>query len=238
MKFRIIWAVVLIFGAFLPSLQAALTVPPLTGRVVDRAQVFSPEGEAALEQAIRRLENATGGQMAVLTIPSLEGENLETFGIKVAEKWEIGSRKEANGAILLLAVRDRQMRLEIGYGWEGVINDARAGDIVRGMTGFLQDGDYDTAARYAVNRVEELVTGKPVADLPVPPRRAKEQDGGAGWGAIVFFIILLLIFSRSRGFFFFGGGGGGFRGGGGGFGGGGFRGGGGGFGGGGASGRW
>lgn len=220
--------------ALLPFLlSGAVDVPPLTGRVVDRAGVFGAAGMEKIENAILELEQASGGQMAVLTVKKLNGVPIEQFGIAVMDQWKIGHKGKDDGAILILAVEDREMRLEVGYGWEGNINDARAGDIIRGMVPFLRDGDYTKAAVYAVGEVQRFITGK-APQGHVQSRSEKGNDTGAFIVTIVI-ILLFLVFGRGRGMIFlggFGGRGGGFGGGGG------FSGGGGGGGGGGASGRW
>lgn len=227
-------------------LFAELKVPELTGRVVDNASVLSVDGRKRISDAVLSLENATGGQMAVLTIPSLDGGALEDFSMKVAEKWKIGRKDKDNGAILLIVKNDRKIRFEIGYGWEGPINDARAGDIIREMEKFFRKGQYDDGVVFAVNKVQQFVTGKKVEGIPAPEKSAKNEKAPLPHIIIIFIIIIIVVLigqvfggkrtyrnRQSCGGFFWGGGGGG-----GGFGGGGFSGGGGGFGGGGASGGW
>ncbi len=238
----------LLLGAWL-TVRAEVAVPALSGRVVDQAKLFSADDMRRIDAAIVALEQATGGQMVVWTIPALDGDAIENIGIRAAEKWKVGNKGKDDGAILLIALNDRQIRLEIGYGWEGPVNDAKAGDIIRGMGDFFRRGDYGTGAVYAVNRMQSHITGKEVANAPVPqPAPAESGASGVDIGVIIFMVIFLMIWgarvTRHTGGRGGGGGGGGFGGfGGGGFGGGrgggGFGGGrGGGFGGGGASGRW
>src|SRR5581483_11644656 len=100
----------------------ALDVPALKGRVNDYAGLLSRERAAALEQKLAQFENSTGHQIAVLTIPSLEGEDIEGFGIKVAEKWKIGQKGFDNGAILIIAPKDKRLRIEVGYGVEAGVD--------------------------------------------------------------------------------------------------------------------
>ena len=220
---------------------APLAVPPLTGRVVDAADVLSPSEERRLEAAVLALESATGGQMAVLTVPTLGSEaSLEAYSMRVAEAWRIGRKGRDNGAILLVVTQDRQMRLEIGYGWEGAVNDARAGDIIRGMATFFRQNRFADGMVYAVQQMQTFVTG---SEPPDALHVAAQRSEGIPWHLFIFFVILLFLIvvkGRRGSRVYWGGGGGGFSGGGGGFsgGGGGFSGGGGGFGGGGASGRW
>lgn len=233
------------------SSEDATSLPELTGRIVDRAQVFSPEDKARLEEAVQALETSTGGQMAVLTLPELRGWSIEEFSIRLAEKWQIGHKGSDNGALLLFSLRDRQLRLEIGYGWEGEINDARAGDIIRAMGAYFRNQDFAGGTLYAIRKVESLVTGHEAdasGEAEAYSQADSEADSQLTKSDILFLlfffgiagtILIMALFGRGRGSGFGGGGFGGF--GGGGFSGGGgrgFSGGGGSFGGGGASGRW
>ena len=239
----------LLLGVLFGLSAAEPAVPRLTGRVVDRANIFGTDGAARIDAAIRALETATGGgQMAVLTIDTLDGTPIEEFGIRVMDQWKIGRKGKDDGAILIIALRDRAMRLEIGYGWEGDINDARAGDIIRGLAPFFRENRYTDGVLFAVGEVQRFVTGKAPENQPKAPARASRRRTGRADSflpVIIFIILLLLITTRfgrgghpGSGFGGFGGFGGGFGRGGGFGGGGGFSGGGGGGGGGGASGRW
>jgi uncharacterized protein len=229
---------------------AAPAVPALTGRVVDTAGLLTASGRGRVEQAIVQFEAATRGQMAVLTIPSLEGESIEQYSIRVAEKWKIGAKDQDTGAILVVARDDRAMRIEVGYGWEGQINDARAGDVIRGMQPLFRAGRFDDGILYAVGQLQGYVTGQAVAEVPAAPSPGHgSATGPPAW--VVLLVLLIVILAalgnmasarRHGGMVIYHGGsyGRGFGGGGlrsGGFGGG-FGGGGGSFGGGGASGRW
>jgi uncharacterized protein len=230
-------------------------VPPLSGRVVDRAGMLTGDDAVRVEQAILDLEGATGGQMAVLTLPTLDGDSLERFSVQVAETWKIGNKGRDDGAILLLVRDNRDIRLEIGRGWEGPVNDARAGDIIRGMTPYFRAGRFGDGTVFAVQRVHAFVTGKTPTGVPALPLEDDDRPNRiiVLTFCLALFVIVIAVLStrqrgrthgsrRSGGSYWGGGGfGGGFRGGGGGFSGGrggGFRGGGGGFSGGGASGRW
>ena len=131
-------------------------IPALgTRRVVDEAGVLTQSEIDALTAQIDAYEAATKGQMAVLIIKTLHGDPIEDFSLAVAEKWKIGRRGEDNGVLLLMAIDDRVSRLEIGYGLEGVINDARAGDILRGMS--LYWPAYAQEISYAVASVSAFV---------------------------------------------------------------------------------
>ena len=228
------------------SIWTKTEIPPLTGRVVDVAKVLKPDGIAKVTDEILQLEAATqGGQMAVLTVPTLNSQPIEDFSLKVAEKWGIGQKGRDNGAVLVIAVADHKDRLEVGYGWEGPVNDAKAGDILREMMPYLQADDYAGAMVLAVRRVKGFVTGDPAGEMPAVVPSGKSKGGTnpfvnwIGWlfGLGFANIILAALLDPSKG----SGSGGRSSGGGfsrGGGGGGGFHGGGGHFGGGGASGHW
>ena len=237
-------AIALLLVLALPA-AATLSVPALTGRVVDNAGLLSDGGHSAVEEAVRSLEQETGGQMAVLTIPTLAGDALEPFSMRVAETWKIGRKGQDNGAVLVVVRDSHDIRLEVGYGWEGKINDARAGDIIRAMGPFFRGGRFANGLVYAVRQVQTFVTGKtPAGAAPVVPESsAPTHEGTASAWPMLFFvawIVFLIVLGacRSRTISRHGsrGGFGGFSGGS--FGGGGFSGGGGSFGGGGASGKW
>jgi len=230
------------------SLLAELPIPTLTGRVVDQAGLLSSKQRQVVERAIMELEKNSGGQMAILTIPSLKGDVLEDFSIRVADRWKIGQKGKDNGLILLVVKKERKLRFEVGEGWEGKINDARAGDIIRDMESYFRAGKYDQGLFFAVGRVHEFITGKQLTGAPVAMQNKSRKGRSSAIPVIIFFITfgLIVVFRIRHGYYYSGigfysgrsswGGCGGS--GGGGFGGGGFSGGGGGFSGGGASGGW
>ena len=218
-----------------------------------------------LESVLAEGERATGAQVVVALFPSLEGESLEDFSIRLAEKWRVGRKELDDGVIIVVFVADRKVRIEVGYGLEGAIPDIEASHIIReAIAPRFREGRYDAGLEAAARAIYARVETKAPAERRGPPR-----DRGSEfpfWGLVGFFGILAIIAvmlmreaattrGLTRGYttggrrgwgvppviFFPPFGGGGRRGGGGGFGGGGFGGfssGGGGFGGGGASGDW
>ncbi len=258
----------LLIALFAPPAHAALTFPPLTGRVVDAANVLSAQTRADLETKLANLQQKTGHQLVVATVPSLQGTDIADYGYQLGRAWGIGQKGKNDGAILIVAPTDRRVRVEIGYGLEGVLTDALSsiivsraivprfkaadmpGGIVAGTDALIQQlslPDPDARANIASAQQQQL---------EAQTRPTHGRSGGGGWIFIViilaFFILPRLFGGRSGGlgwlpFLFLGGGGGGWGGGGGGFGGGsnndsggggGFSGGGGSFGGGGSSGSW
>ena len=229
----------------------ALEVPPLKGRVNDYAGIMPASRAQALEQRLAQFESETGHQIAVLTIPSLQGDALESFSIRVAENWKIGKRGFDNGAILLIAQNDRKLRIEVGYGLEGVLPDAIASRIINEViVPRFRANDYAGGVEAGVDAIIKVTSGEP---LPVAARKKPASNSVSFLMQLIPLLTLFVLFGLSAfswrgthgawtsrgGWRYSGWTGGGFGGGGGGgFGGGGFSGGGGGFGGGGASGGW
>ncbi len=221
----------------------AVEVPKLTQRVEDKANVLQPQQRAQLEEKLAAYEQRTGHQFAVLTVPSLDGDPIEDFSIRVAEAWRLGDKSRDDGLLLVLALQERRVRIEVGYGLEGVVTDAVAGRVIADdMTPLFRSGNYAEGLAAGLTRLMAAADGEAVG----PARRPRNRSEGKAWVGPLIMILIFLFFSgggrgRRRGFFMlppFGMGGwtAGGRRGGGGFGG--FGGGGGSFGGGGASGGW
>ena len=151
---------VIILGAFLSlSASYALQVPSLTGRVVDNARIISNHDRQEIESYLENVENQTGAQIAVLTIRSLEGESLEGFSMKVAEKWQLGQKDKDNGVLLLIALKERKIRIETGYGVEGSLTDTKCGLIIRNvMAPQFRNGNYSEGILRAVKNISGIIT--------------------------------------------------------------------------------
>lgn len=114
----------------LASLVFALDVPPLTGRVIDLAHVLPPNTVESLTARLKAHEDTTSNQVTVLVLPSLEEEPLESFSHRVATTWKLGQKGTDNGVLLLVAIKERKIRIEVGYGLEGTLTDARSAQII------------------------------------------------------------------------------------------------------------
>ncbi|UCH92343.1 MAG: TPM domain-containing protein [Candidatus Aminicenantes bacterium] len=253
-KKYILWTVVLVF--FFSQPLAALKVPKKTGRRVnDFAGILTNSQETSLENLLRDTEQKTSSQVALLTIPSLEGEVLEEFSLKVTEEWELGQEEFDNGVLVLVAMGERKIRIEVGYGLEPILTDAKSNYIIRKMI----VPEFKKRNYFAgINNGLKAVSGLIAKEFEITPQQLqkfqKEQRRAKGthipFGVIVFFIIIGLSvlkgfarggMGRGSSAIFWGSAMGGssyHRSGGGGFSGGGFSGGGGSFGGGGSSGGW
>ena len=117
------------------SLAIALEPPTLEGRITDKADLLSANEKQDLENIIKEYEKGASNQIAVCVIKTLEGDSLEDFSIRLAEKWKIGQKGKDNGVIILIVKDDRKIRIEVGYGLEGVLPDGLCGDIIRNEIG-------------------------------------------------------------------------------------------------------
>ena len=254
----------LLAALFLALPAFAQTFPPLTGRVVDNAHLLTAEQTATLDAKLAALEQQSTRQMVVVTVPSLEGYEIDDYGYRLGRAWGIGDKKENNGLLLLVAPNERKVRIEAGYGLEPIVTDALSALIIqRTILPAFRSGDMGGGIVAGADQLLGL--------LQLPPDQAKAQsqklvaadkkrDKGHVPIALIFWIVVILFvigssianrfggrrYGRSGSglpIVIWGGGGGGWGGGdgggwGGGGGGGGFSGGGGSFGGGGSSGSW
>jgi uncharacterized protein len=225
-----------------------LAVPELWGtRVHDEAKVLSPGFVSQLEQLLKAHEDSTSNQIAVLIVPSLNGEVLEEYTLRVSEAWKLGQGEKDNGVLLFIAISDRKARIEVGEGLEGPLPDAICNQIIRNeLAPYFRQDNYEGGVLASANAIIKAIAGEYQADAT--PVRKKRTRGGSFIGTLIVLIIIIIISSiRNRGnrgggwssgTGWYGGGLSGRSGGGGWSGGGGFSGGGGGFSGGGSSGSW
>lgn len=169
-----------------PTCFAQLSVPSLTGRVVDRADILSPSVESNLTQMLRLHEDSTSNQIAVLTMPSLKGEVLEDFSIEVARTWELGTANNDNGVLLLIAVEERQIRIEVGDGLTGTLTDAYASRVIRnGITPHFKRGDYDEGVTEGVKQIIGIIEGTYLPEAS----SSSNADAPPFWFGVIFMII-------------------------------------------------
>ena len=159
---------------------AEVAVPPLTGRVVDQTGTLSRDQVATLEQTLRDFEERKGSQIAVLIVPTTAPETIEQYALRVVEQWKLGRKKIDDGALLIVAKDDRKLRIEVGYGLEGVLNDATARRIIDEIiTPKFRNGDFAGGITDGVDRVLRVVDGEPLpAPKPKPNPSASFDDLG------------------------------------------------------------
>lgn len=266
---KIIRSICLLIACAWAVPAAAQNFPDLTGRVVDQANLLDPAQEAAITAKLEALEANSNRQLVVATVSDLEGYDIADYGYQLGRTWGLGQdgdgeTEKDNGTILLVAPNDRKVRIEVGYGLEGIMTDGLSRMIIQNdILPRFRDGDMPAGINAGVDRIATQFTlpeeeARAFASQAVAQQREQSSKGEGGL-AIFWIIVMIVIFimsvSNSRGgrryrggagpvVIWGGGGSGGFGGGsswgssGGGFGGGGFSGGGGSFGGGGASGGW
>jgi uncharacterized protein len=174
------------------------------GYVSDFARVLSPQARAALNDYCGRVEQATGAQIALVTLPSLDGQPVEDVAELIYRRWGIGSKGKDEGVLVLLAIRDRRSRIEVGYGLEPVIPDGFAGGVLRAMRDALRAGDYASALGEAARTIGEAVAREKNVDIgaaPIARRRAPAPQDDAPWQPFVVAITVLafLLLTGGRG---------------------------------------
>ena len=202
------------FGLILACLLAALTAgvafaqefPQPTGRLVnDFAGVLSPLAELQLENRLVQLEKDTTDELAVVTITSLGDESIETYAVGLFEKWGIGKKGKDNGVLFIMALEERKVRIEVGYGLEPVLTDGRAGRILDSeVVPSFREGDYETGIINGVAAIEDyLRTGALPAPLKGNPVRNFFAPDFLGLILIVLGIVSIYLFgfmARSKSF--------------------------------------
>lgn len=200
---RLIWRLLLAALVFLP-LQAGLAeqvsqIPKPTDYVNDFAHVLSPDAVAKLDRVCSELDHSkANAQIAVVTVRNLDGEDPAVWANQLEDKWHMGKKGSDRGVLVLLAVDDHKYRIDAGYGLEGILNDARVGDIGRSMVPSLRSKDYDGAVVGAVGQLAKIIADDAQVTLsdtlPNPPPVRHSQQHGSPAGAILLFIILFLMF--------------------------------------------
>jgi uncharacterized protein len=165
---RAIMVALALCWAFALAATAEVAVPPLSGRVVDQTVTLSDSEIASLDATLKEFEARKGSQIAVLIVPTTAPEAIEQYSIRVAEAWKIGRKKIDDGAILVVAKNDRKLRIEVGYGLEGALNDVTAKRIIDEIiTPKFRSGDFAGGISSGVDQIIRVVDGEP---LPEPQR--------------------------------------------------------------------
>ncbi len=166
----------MLLGFVLPA-YALVAVPQLTGRVVDQTGTLSSGDIAQLTQTLKDLETRKGSQIAILIVPTTDGEAIEQFSLRVAEAWKIGRKKVDDGALLVIAKNDRHLRIEVGYGLEGAITDVTSKRIIdEVITPKFKGGDFAGGISAGIGRMIGLINGEKLP-APEPVHWDKPGDG-------------------------------------------------------------
>lgn len=175
-----------------PLLAAAPDFPELTGRVVDAANILSPSDEAELTQELAAVEGRSTDQIVVVTVPSLQGYSIDDYGIRLGRHWGIGQAGKDNGVLLIVAPVERRVRIEVGYGLEGVMPDALAGLIIqRRILPLFKRGDLVGGIKAGVRDIRDVLLGD--AEL-VKARSQKPQNSVEPWLPFIFLAFWIVPF--------------------------------------------
>jgi uncharacterized protein len=178
-------------------------VPPLAARVTDLTGTLTAPERAALEEKLQAFEQRKGAQLAVLIVPTTQPEAIEQYSIRVVDAWKLGREKPDDGALLLVAMQDRALRIEVGRGLEGALTDLTANRIIdETITPRFREGDFAGGISAGVDRMIQVIDGEP---LPEPERHWNGPQGVGAILPILFFVIffastiLRAVFGRSLG---------------------------------------
>ena len=170
---------------------AQVAVPPLSARITDLTATLTAEQVASLEQTLSAFEAKKGSQFAVLIVPTTEPETVEEYALRVAEQWRLGRKGIDDGAILVVAKNDRALRIEVGYGLEGALNDATSKRIIsESITPRFVQGDFYGGIADGMNQMMRVVDGEP---LPEPVRGARGNTASIEQYLPIIFIMSLVV---------------------------------------------
>jgi uncharacterized protein len=157
-----------------------VAIPPLQQRVTDLTQTLSVSEQAALESKLAQFEQQKGSQIAILLVPTTQPEAIEQYSIRVVEAWKLGRKGIDDGILILVAKEDRKMRIEVGYGLEGIVPDSIANQVILdALKPHFKQGDFYGGLDAATDQLIARISGEP---LPEPPQRQASQGD---WGDIL-----------------------------------------------------
>lgn len=186
---RALWLACTLCWAFLAAAQ--VPVPPLTGRVTDQTATLTAEQKAALEQTLQMFEAKKGSQLAVLIVPSSGSDTIEQYALRAAEQWKLGRKNVDDGALLVVAKNDRTLRIEVGYGLEGALNDATSKRIISEiMLPRFKQGDFYGGMTAGVDQIIRVIDGEP---LPEPTGKPAGDTRGMPQYIPVIFMLALVM---------------------------------------------
>lgn len=178
--------------SFVPA--AAQTLPRLTGRVVDNANILDASTRAELEMKLAGLESQSGIQLVVATVPSLGGIEIEPYANRLFRTWQLGEKQKDNGVLLLVAPAERKVRIEVGYGLEGTLTDALSKIIItNAITPRFKNGDFSGGVRRGVEDIVTVLTTD-AAEWGKRPDLRAESEPDLMDKLIPLFVLALFIF--------------------------------------------
>jgi uncharacterized protein len=173
--------------------EADVPVPPLKARVTDLTGTLGKEQQATIEQQLAAFEARKGAQIGVLLLPTTNPETIEQFAVRVQEEWKLGRKGVDDGVLLVVAKDDRTLRIEVGYGLEGVLPDATAKRIIEeDITPALRHGDFYAGISAGVNRIMKVIDGE-----PLPPPKNTATSAASRYLDWIFPAFIVLLIGRS-----------------------------------------
>ena len=190
---------VVVLSLAMPALAAGPDFPQLTGRVVDQAGILSPATREGLTEMLAQFEQATGKQVVVVTLRSLQGYPIEDFGYQLGRRWGIGQKAKNTGALLIVAPNERKVRIEVGYGLEGTLTDAASRIVIeREILPNFRNGDFNGGVVAGTAAIVTLLGGNPSA-TGVLPNAQPANDFEAPWTLLITLAIFIIVLSlRNR----------------------------------------
>lgn len=178
---RILRLAIITIALLSAVIAAGADIPFLAGRVTDNAEILTEGMRRTLTELLKSHEDRTGNQIAVLTVPTLEGENIEEYAGKIFGAWKLGQKGKDNGVLIIVAPNDRRMRIEVGYGLEGTLTDLLAGRIIRNiMAPRFKANDFDGGIEEAVKAITSMLEGKEVPDTGGYSDSKADKSSGFG----------------------------------------------------------
>jgi uncharacterized protein len=218
-------AVLLLFSAFLLRAEKVSDLPAPTAYVSDFAGALSPATRQSVEDLCVQVDRQAHAQIAVVTIKTLDDDQtVDDFAVQLEEKWKVGAKGTDRGVLMVFVMKPVKGRIEVGYGLEGILNDAKVGDIGRAMAPYAQQGDYNQAIPLGVQRIAQVIATDAGVTLTQPVHQYHRQRQRSApmslgqvivFGAIAVFVLILLASTGNLGILWFilgslmGGGGGG-----------------------------
>lgn len=194
----------ILFAAAAARAEDPTKLPKPTSYVTDFAGVVDAASKEQIEALCTEVYEKAQATVVVVTIQSLDGDSIEDFTTKLEDTWKVGPKASDRGIVMVFAIKEHKRRIEVGYGLEGILNDAKVGDIGRSMVPQLQQGEYGQAILDGVQQIGNVIAAdKGVAlnetQQPAEPQPVVMRSHGFPWFKLILFLFFLLIFARGGG---------------------------------------
>ncbi|HWJ47006.1 MAG TPA: TPM domain-containing protein, partial [Candidatus Udaeobacter sp.] len=194
---RVCLAVLLLVTSTFAKAEPVSQLQP-TGYVNDFAHVLDPGTKAQIEDICRQVDEKAQAQIALVTVNTLDGSDIESYAVDLFKKWGIGAKKTDHGVLILYAIQDRKARIEVGYGLEPILPDGKVGGFQREAIPLMRSGDYSQALLLVTTRVADVIASDAGVQLThaqprAPTQRVRPQRGISFGGIVLLGVIFLII---------------------------------------------